>query len=129
MLPIRLGVIGCGLATKNLHWPALRRMPDKFQIVAACNRTPEKVREFAQMVEIEQTALEPAEIEPVEIETDYRRLLDDSEIDAVNEWLAFYEAVRHGKSFPSTAEQCFTDQQIVWAMLDSAAHREVVNLK
>jgi predicted dehydrogenase len=46
-----------------------------------------------------------------------------------NEWLAFYEAIREGKSFPSTAEQCFTDQQIIWAMLDSADRREVVCLK
>jgi len=71
MLPIRLGIIGCGLAAKNLHWPALRQMPDKFQIVAVCNRTPEKAREFAKITGVKK------------IETDYRRLLEDSEIDAV----------------------------------------------
>ncbi|MDZ7292321.1 MAG: Gfo/Idh/MocA family oxidoreductase [candidate division KSB1 bacterium] len=69
--PIRLGVVGCGLATKNLHWPALRNMTDKFRIVAVCNHTPEKAREFAQMVGLDK------------FETDYRRLLDSPEIEAV----------------------------------------------
>lgn len=83
MLPIRLGVIGCGLATRNLHWPALRKMPDKFQIVAVCNRTPEKAREFAQMVGISTGSIERAAIEPVEIETDYRKLLARRDLEAI----------------------------------------------
>ncbi len=78
MPPIRLGVIGCGLATKNLHWPALRQMPDKFQIVAVCNRTPEKAREFAQIMK-----LEGAAIAPVGIETDYHKLLAQRELEAI----------------------------------------------
>jgi len=71
MLPIRLGVIGCGLAAKNLHWPAVRKLQDKFCLTAVCNRTPEKAREFAQIAGVKK------------IEPDYRRLLEDSEIDAV----------------------------------------------
>ena len=35
--PIRLGIIGTGLAVEKLHWPALRRMPDRFQVVAFAN--------------------------------------------------------------------------------------------
>jgi predicted dehydrogenase len=69
--PLRLGVIGCGLATKNLHWPALRQLPDKFRIVAVCNRSPEKAREFAQIAGVNH------------IETDYRRLLERREIEAL----------------------------------------------
>jgi predicted dehydrogenase len=68
---LRLGVIGCGLATKNLHWPALRNLTDKFRLVAVCNHTPEKAREFAQMAGLNK------------FETDYRRLLDSPEIDAI----------------------------------------------
>ena len=78
MPPIHLGVIGCGLATKNLHWPALRQMPDKFQIVAVCNRTPEKAQEFARMVEMER-----AENGPVAIESDYRKLLERRDLEAL----------------------------------------------
>jgi predicted dehydrogenase len=77
--PIRLGVIGCGLATKNLHWPALRKMPEKFRIVAVCNRTPDKAREFAQIVGLSN------------FETDYRRLLDLPEVEAVLVALPIYK--------------------------------------
>ncbi len=68
---LRLGVIGCGLATKNLHGPALRNLTDKFRIVAVCNHTPDKAREFAQIAGL------------TKFETDYRHLLDSPEIDAV----------------------------------------------
>jgi predicted dehydrogenase len=69
--PLRLGVIGCGLATQNLHWPALRNLTDKIRIVAVCNHTPDKAREFAQIVGLNK------------FETDYRRLLDSPEIDGI----------------------------------------------
>jgi predicted dehydrogenase len=69
--PLRLGVIGCGLATKNLHWPVLRKMPDKFCVAAVCNHTPEKAREFAQIAGLDK------------FETDYRRLFDSPEIEAI----------------------------------------------
>jgi predicted dehydrogenase len=32
--PLRLGIIGTGLAVEQLHWPALKRMPDRFRVVA-----------------------------------------------------------------------------------------------
>lgn len=44
---IRLGVIGTGLAVEQLHWPALRRMPDKFTIAAFANHTRPKAEHFA----------------------------------------------------------------------------------
>lgn len=45
--PIRLGVIGTGLAVEQLHWPALKRMPDRFQIAAFANHTRPKAEAFA----------------------------------------------------------------------------------
>lgn len=45
--PIRLGVIGTGLAVEKLHWPALRQMPTRFQIVAFANHTRPKAAAFA----------------------------------------------------------------------------------
>lgn len=50
MEKVRLGVIGCGIAAKNLHWPALSRLSDRFEIVAVCNHTEPKAVEFASMV-------------------------------------------------------------------------------
>lgn len=45
--PIRLGVIGTGLAVEQLHWPALRQLPDRYQIVAFANHTRPKAEAFA----------------------------------------------------------------------------------
>ena len=45
--PIRLGIIGTGLAVKKLHWPALVRMPDRFVVAAFANRTRSTAEEFA----------------------------------------------------------------------------------
>ena len=47
MEPIRLGLIGTGLATEKLHWPALARLKDRFQVVGFANRTREKAERFS----------------------------------------------------------------------------------
>src|SRR6476659_6931518 len=44
---IRLGVIGTGLAVEQLHWPALKRMTDRFAIAAFANHTQPKAEHFA----------------------------------------------------------------------------------
>ena len=45
--PIRLGVIGTGLAVEQLHWPALKQMPERYRIVAFANHTRPKAEHFA----------------------------------------------------------------------------------
>src|SRR5919112_1910285 len=45
--PIRLGIIGTGLAVELLHWPALRQMPDRFVVAAFANDTRQKAEHFA----------------------------------------------------------------------------------
>lgn len=45
--PIRLGVIGTGLAVEQLHWPALRQMPERFSVAAFANSSREKAEHFA----------------------------------------------------------------------------------
>lgn len=45
--PVRLGVIGTGLAVEQLHWPALKRMPERFQIAAFANTSRAKAEHFA----------------------------------------------------------------------------------
>ena len=50
MKPVRLGIIGCGLAAKNIHWPALKKLKDKFSIVCVCNHTEPKARQFSKLV-------------------------------------------------------------------------------
>jgi predicted dehydrogenase len=45
--PIRLGIIGTGLAVERLHWPSIRRLPDAYEVVAFANHTRPKAEHFA----------------------------------------------------------------------------------
>lgn len=70
MSKIRLGIIGCGIAAKKLHWPALQQLEDHFEITAVCNHTEPKAKEFAEMVG------------GVPYFLDYRQLLKRREVEA-----------------------------------------------
>lgn len=72
MKPIRLGIIGCGIAAKKLHWPALQRLTDKFEISVVCNHTEPKAKEFSKMVG------------NVDYELDYKNVLARQDVEAVN---------------------------------------------
>ncbi|MCX7745884.1 MAG: Gfo/Idh/MocA family oxidoreductase [Clostridia bacterium] len=72
MKPIKLGIIGCGIAAKDLHWPALSRMREKFEIVMVCNHTAEKAKEFSQMAG------------NIPYVLDYKELLGNKDIEAVD---------------------------------------------
>jgi predicted dehydrogenase len=45
--PIRLGVIGTGLAMERLHWPALKQLSDRFVVVAFAEPDREAAERFA----------------------------------------------------------------------------------
>ncbi len=45
--PIRLGLIGTGLAVEKLHWPALRTLADRFAVTAFTDISAEQCRRFA----------------------------------------------------------------------------------
>ncbi len=70
---IRLGVIGTGLAVQKLHWPALKRLSDKFQITAYSNHSKPKADHFA---DYSQTATDG-------FSEDYQDLLVRDDVDAV----------------------------------------------
>lgn len=44
---IRLGLIGTGLAVEQLHWPALRLMPDRFRVTAFADASRSQAERFA----------------------------------------------------------------------------------
>ena len=69
--PIKLGIIGCGIAAKKLHYPALKKLKDRFTITAVCNHTEKKAKEFSQMVG------------GVPYTLDYRELLAMEDVEAV----------------------------------------------
>lgn len=50
MRKVKLGIIGTGLAANNLHLPALQKLKNRFEVVAVCNHTEKKAKEFSKMV-------------------------------------------------------------------------------
>lgn len=71
--PIRLGLIGTGLATEKLHWPALARLGDRFRVVGFANRTRPKAERFAGYSGVSMAGYT----------ADYRELLGREDVDAV----------------------------------------------
>ena len=71
---IKLGVIGIGMAWERLHWPAISKLTDKYEITAVCNKTVEKAQNFAKSISL-----------PLDrVYSDYRELLKRDDIDAVD---------------------------------------------
>ncbi|MBQ9941441.1 MAG: Gfo/Idh/MocA family oxidoreductase, partial [Christensenellaceae bacterium] len=50
MRQVKLGFIGCGICARDLHWPALAQLTDKFTVTNVCSRTAEKAARFAALV-------------------------------------------------------------------------------
>jgi len=69
--PIRLGILGAGLAVKWLHWPALRRLSKEYTITQICDVDPAAAAATAEMVGGAPTT------------TDYRELLANQQVEAV----------------------------------------------
>ena len=72
MKPIKLAIIGCGIAAHDLHWPALQKLKDKFQITVVCNHTEPKAKSCSEMVG------------GVPYVLDYRELLQRNDVEAVD---------------------------------------------
>jgi len=72
MRKVKLGIIGTGLAAKNLHLPALQKLKNKFEITAVCNHTEKKAKEFAKLVG------------GVPYYLDYREMLKRDDIEAID---------------------------------------------
>ena len=49
MEPLKIGVIGAGMAWEKLHWPAFQRLRDHFTIAAVCDRDINKARQAAKL--------------------------------------------------------------------------------
>jgi predicted dehydrogenase len=45
--PIRLGLIGTRPAVEKLHWPALRRLPDRYVVTAFADRSAAQGERFS----------------------------------------------------------------------------------
>jgi predicted dehydrogenase len=71
--PIRLGLIGTGLAVEKLHWPVLRQMPDRYVVTAYSDHSPEQARHFVSYSGVAEAAYC----------TDYHDVLKRDDVEAV----------------------------------------------
>lgn len=69
--PIKLGLIGCGIAARELHLPVLKRLTEQFEVVCVCNHTEDKARHFSELVG------------NVPYELDYQKVLARKDVEAV----------------------------------------------
>ncbi len=70
---VRLGVIGTGLVARRLHWPALRQMPRRFEIVAFADQARAPAEEYAALTGLAMDNYHP----------DYQDLLRRDDVEAV----------------------------------------------
>ena len=68
---IKLGIIGTGLAARELHLPALKSLSEYFQITAICNRSEPKAISFAEIVGL------------THYYKDYHKMLAEADVEAV----------------------------------------------
>jgi len=47
MNKIKIGIIGCGIITRVAHLPAIKRLTDKLDVIAVCNRSEAKAQHIA----------------------------------------------------------------------------------
>jgi predicted dehydrogenase len=71
MKKLRLGLIGCGIAASDLHFPVIQRHRNRFAITALCNRSREKAESLRERYK-EGTVLDT-----------YQQVLDHPEVEAV----------------------------------------------
>ncbi|NIR73244.1 Gfo/Idh/MocA family oxidoreductase [candidate division KSB1 bacterium] len=100
MDPIKLGIIGCGIATKQLHWQALQKLRHKFEVAIVCNHTEPKAREFAQMAG------------GVPYVLDYHKLLQHPEVEAVDITLPIHLNYQATKDALESGKHVFVEKPL-----------------
>ncbi|HEY1015796.1 MAG TPA: Gfo/Idh/MocA family oxidoreductase, partial [Herpetosiphonaceae bacterium] len=68
---VRLGFLGAGLAVRQLHWPAIERLPGRFRVELICDADPAAAAATAALTGCRR------------VTGDYRELLADPAVDAV----------------------------------------------
>lgn len=74
---LKLGIIGCGIAAKELHWPVLQELSDQFEVAALCNHSRPKADNLAKI-------MGDFYKKEIPVHLDYKDLLAEEDIDAVS---------------------------------------------
>ncbi|TFH11258.1 MAG: Gfo/Idh/MocA family oxidoreductase [Candidatus Atribacteria bacterium] len=116
---VRLGIIGCGIAANELHWPALSQLRDRFDVAMVCNRTREKAVSFA-------TRIGDAYGKNVPYVLDYLELLATPNIDAVSIMLPVERNLEVCAAAAAAGKHMMLEKPIA---KDMAEAREVLGLE
>ncbi|MBO2520011.1 MULTISPECIES: Gfo/Idh/MocA family protein [Limnochorda] len=73
-MPLRVGIIGTGMAFERLHLPAYQELQDRYQIYALCDTDRERVHMWAQRLQIP----------PDRVYTDFRAMVRRGDLDVVD---------------------------------------------
>ena len=74
MNKIKLGIIGCGIITKEAHLPAMKRLTEQMEVIAVCNRSKPKAVEIARELDLATNA----------VWTDWKKMIETvNDLDAV----------------------------------------------
>lgn len=94
MSKIKLGIIGTGLAWERLHYPAIKRLYDKFEIKAICDSDLNKAKKAANEINLSEgigndnivsrIIGNDAKMSQVMVYDDYQVMLNEADIEAVD---------------------------------------------
>lgn len=107
MNPVKLGIIGTGIAARELHLPALTKLRDKYEIVAVCNHNEQKAREFSRLVN------------NVPFVVNYRDLLNSSAVEAVDIALPIHLNFRVVKDALDAGKHVIVEKPIAGNLFDA----------
>lgn len=71
---LRMGVIGTGMAWERLHWPALQKLTNEYEVAAVCNKEVEKAEGFADSISLAKE----------NVYADYKEMLRRDDIDVID---------------------------------------------
>lgn len=106
---LKMGVIGIGFAWDRLHYPAIKELSDQYEIVAVCNKTPDKAQQFAKSINLPQES----------IYSNYKDMLTRTDIDVVDVLVPISENFEVAKDVLNAGKNLIAEKPFA-ATLESA---------
>ncbi len=115
-MKLKMGVIGTGMAWERLHWPAVKKLSDRYEVVAVCNKTIEKAQNFARQINLPQDS----------VYSDYRQMLERTDLDVVDILVPISENYEVAKDVLLAGKNLIAEKPLA-STLEGA--RELIELK
>jgi predicted dehydrogenase len=115
-MKLKLGVIGTGMAWERLHFPAIKELSDKYEIIAVCNKTIEKAQNFAKSINLPQDR----------VYSDHKEMLKRTDIDVYDVLVPISENYEIAKDVLSAGKNLIAEKPLA-ATIEGA--KELIDLK